>query len=56
LTEHDDVTAGAPRLGLALGPATAKAGPDSRDPLMIFSDSWDAIFNSREQNRIPKTS
>jgi len=26
LTEHDDVTAGAPRLGLALDPATAGAG------------------------------
>jgi len=27
LTEHDDVKAGAPRLGLALGPASARAGP-----------------------------
>jgi len=34
LTEHDDVISpllrGAPRLGLALGPALARAGPDSR--------------------------
>jgi len=27
LTEHDDVITGAPRLGLALGPAPARADP-----------------------------
>jgi len=35
LTEHDDVIklllSGAPRLGLALGPASARAGPDITD-------------------------
>ena len=33
-------------------------GPDfsnSRNPVMIFSDSRDPIFNSRDPNRVPKT-
>ena len=33
-------------------------GPDfsySRDPMLIFSDSRDLIFNSRNKNRVPKT-
>jgi len=29
--------------------------PDSRDPMIIFSDSRDLIFNSRDPNRVPKT-
>jgi len=28
---------------------------DSRDPMMIFSDFRDPIFNSRAPNRVPKT-
>jgi len=28
---------------------------DSRDPMMIFSDCRDLIFNSRDPNRVPKT-
>jgi len=28
---------------------------DSEDPLIIFSDSSDLIFNSMEPNRVPKT-
>jgi len=28
---------------------------DSRDPMIIFSDSRDLIFNSRDPNRVPKT-
>jgi len=27
----------------------------SRDPMIIFSDSSDPIFNSRDPNRVPKT-
>jgi len=27
----------------------------SRDLMMIFSDSRDPIFNSRDSNRVPKT-
>jgi len=27
----------------------------SGHPMMIFSDSRDPIFNSRDQNRVPKT-
>ena len=27
----------------------------SRDPMTIFSDSRDPIFNSRDANRVPKT-
>jgi len=33
-------------------------GPDfsnSRDTMIIFSDSRDPIFNSRDSNRVPKT-
>jgi len=29
--------------------------PDSREPLIIFSDSRDSIFNSRDPNRVPET-
>jgi len=29
---------------------------DSRDTMIIFSDSRDPIFNSRDSNRVPKTS
>jgi len=28
---------------------------DSRDPIMIFSDTRDPIFDSRDENRVPKT-
>jgi len=28
---------------------------DSRDPMKIFSDSRDPIFNSRDPNRVPET-
>ena len=28
---------------------------DSREPSIIFSDSSDPIFNSRDPNRVPKT-
>jgi len=28
---------------------------DSRDPMIIFSDSKDPIFNSKELNQIPET-
>jgi len=28
---------------------------DSRDSMIIFSDSRDAIFNSRDPNRVPET-
>jgi len=28
---------------------------DSRNPMIIFSDSRDPIFNSRDPNRVPKT-
>jgi len=28
---------------------------DSRDPMIIFSDSSDPIFYSRDTNRVPKT-
>jgi len=28
---------------------------DSRDPMVIFSDSRGPIFNSRDPNRVPKT-
>jgi len=28
---------------------------DSREPMIILSDSRDLIFNSRDPNRIPKT-
>jgi len=27
---------------------------DSRDPMIIFSDSMDPIINSRDPNRVPK--
>jgi len=27
---------------------------DSRDPMIIFFDSWDLIFNSRDTIRVPK--
>jgi len=29
---------------------------DSRDPMMIFSDCRDPVFNSRDPNQVPKTS
>ena len=29
--------------------------PDFRDPMKIFSESRDPIFNSRDANRVPKT-
>jgi len=65
LTEHDDVIKsllrGAPRLGLALGPAPARAGPDHSNSskalrfqhtLQYFTNvSLIARFNS---NRIEK--
>jgi len=39
LTEHDDVMKpllrGAPRLGLALGPAPARAGPDDKQKAVV---------------------
>jgi len=28
---------------------------ESRDPMIILSDSRDPIFNSRDPNRVPKT-
>jgi len=28
---------------------------DSRDPMIIFSDARDPIFNSRDPHRVPKT-
>ena len=28
---------------------------DSRDPMIIFADYRDPIFNSRDLNRVPKT-
>jgi len=28
---------------------------DSRDPMIIFADSRDPIFNSRDPNLVPKT-
>jgi len=28
---------------------------DSRDALIIFSNSWDLIFNFMDANRVPKT-
>jgi len=28
---------------------------DSTDPMIIFSDSRDLIFNSKDPNRVPKT-
>jgi len=46
LTEHDDVIKsllrGAPRLGLALGPAPARAGPGYRQPI----DRWSIFLHS----------
>jgi len=27
---------------------------DSRNPMMIFADSRDPVFNSRDPNRVPK--
>jgi len=28
---------------------------DSRKPLIVFPDSWDPIFNSKDPNGVPKT-
>jgi len=33
----------------------SRESSDSRDPMIIFSDSRDPIFNSRDPNRVPKT-
>jgi len=41
-------------LGTQYGPVGTRFS-DSRNPMKIFSDSRDPIFNSRDPNRAPKT-
>jgi len=38
-------------LGTCYGPDFS----DSRDPMIIFADSRDPVFNSRDPNQVPKT-
>jgi len=48
-------------LGFLRKVVTTRYGPvgtrlsDSRDPMIIFADSSDPIFNSRNPSRVPKT-
>jgi len=52
LTEHDDVIKprlrGAPHLGLPLGPAPARAGPDCSTPIARQTDPFIRIASCHE--------
>jgi len=42
-------------VGTRLSDSRGPLFSDSRDPMIIFADSSDPIFNSRNPSRVPKT-